>query len=202
MRLRDILGRALEQTAHLWPEVQLGASWVHGASAILANDKHLSAELVERQYHHWIGELEEQRSDANLSVSLRDAATHFIKVTSGYGSDLFHCYRIAGLPRTNNALEQAFGSLRYHERRASGRKVASPSLVLSGCVRMAASAYTRKHAVTKAMLADVPHASWRRERAALEQRRQSRCLRFRFRRDPSGYLAELEKKAGKQNVPS
>lgn len=37
---------------------------------------------------------------------------------SSYGANLFHCYQIADLPRTNNALKQVFGSLRYHERRA------------------------------------------------------------------------------------
>lgn len=157
--------------------------------------------MVERRYHAWIGDLKAQCNDASRSCVLREAASHFIKVTASYGSDLFHCYRIEDLPRTNNALEQAFGSLRYHERRASGRKVASPSLVLSGCVRMAASAYTRTHTVTKRMLADVPHASWRRERALIERRRQSRCLRFRFRKNPRAYLAELEKKGDKLNVP-
>lgn len=197
-----MLARALERTAHLWPEVQLGASWVHGASAILANNDGLHADLVELNYYDWIVQLEEQCSHTSLSSSMRQAASHFIKVTHSYGEDLFHCYRIDGLPRTNNALEQAFGSLRYHERRASGRKVASPSLVLGGCVRMAASAFTRKHTVTQKMLADVPHTSWRRERASLERRRQSRCLRFRFRKNPAEYLTELEKKGDKLNVPS
>jgi hypothetical protein len=174
---------------------------VHGASAILANEKGLDADLVELNYYDWVVQLEEQCSDTSLSQPLRRAASHFIRVTHSYGEDLFHCYRVQDLPRTNNALEQAFGSLRYHERRASGRKVASPSLVLSGCVRMAASAYTRTHTVTKRMLAEVPHASWRRERALIERRRQSRCLRFRFRKNPKIYLAELEKEAHKLNVP-
>lgn len=190
-----MLARALERTAHLWPEVQLGGSWVHRASAILANNDGLDADLVELNYYDWIVQLEEQCSDTSLSPSTRQAAPHFIKVTQSYGEDLCHCCRIDDLPHTNNALEQAFGSLLYHERRASGRKVASPSLVLGGCVRVAASAFTRKHTVTHKMLADVPHTSRRRERASLERRRQSRCLRFRFRKNPASYLAELEKRA-------
>lgn len=151
-----MLGRALERTAVLWPDVELGASWVHGASAILANVDELPAEEVAERYQDWTSRLANASGDASLSHLLREAAAHFVKVTNGYGPDLFHCYRISGLPRTNNALEQAFGSLRYHERRASGRKVASPSLVLSGCVRMAAAAFTRTHTVTKEMLAAVP----------------------------------------------
>ena len=50
----------------------------------------------------------------------------------------YRCYDVADLPRTNNALEQAFGSHRYHERRASGRKGASPALVLRGGARLLA----------------------------------------------------------------
>ena len=41
------------------------------------------------------------------------------------------CYDVPGLPRTDNALEQLFGSTRHHERRCTGRKVASPSPVLA-----------------------------------------------------------------------
>lgn len=197
-----MLERALQRTATLWPDVELGASWVHAASSILANSDALPADLVAGRYQDWIGRLELESSAASLSAALREAASHFIRVTRGYGLDLFHCYRIPGLPRTNNALEQAFGSLRYHERRASGRKVASPSLVLSGCVRMAAAVFTRTRTVTQEMLATVPHASWRGERAALEQRRQSRCLRFRFRKNPTAFLAELETACDKLNVPS
>jgi len=43
-----------------------------------------------------------------------------------YWPGLFHCYDVPELPRTDNDLEQLLGSHRYHERRASGRKVASP----------------------------------------------------------------------------
>lgn len=197
-----MLDRALERTAALWPEVELGASWVQGASSILANTEGLSADLVAQRYQAWIGRLEQESSDTSLSGAVRQAASHFIKVTRGYGPDLFHCYRIPGLPRTNNALEQAFGSLRYHERRASGRKVASPSLVLSGCVRMAAAVFTRTRTVTQDMLAAVPYASWYSERAALEQRRQLRCLRFRFRKNPAAYLTKLELACDELNVPS
>lgn len=197
-----MLGRALAQTAALWPDVELGASWVHGASAILANVDELPAEVVAERYQDWISRLVQASNDTCMSGLLREAAAHFVKVTSGYGLDLFHCYRIPGLPRTNNALEQAFGSLRYHERRASGRKVASPTLVLSGCVRMAAAAFTRTHTVTQDMLAAVPPSRWRTERAAIERRRQSRCQRFRFRKNPSSYLAQLETACGKLNVPS
>ena len=52
---------------------------------------------------------------------------HFLKVTQSYRVGLFRCYDSADLPRTNNDLEHAFASHRYHERRASGRRRGPPS---------------------------------------------------------------------------
>lgn len=196
-----MLGRALERTAKLWPDVVQAERWVHEAGAILANHDMARAWTVKRRYWKWIRHLERAIGQDGLTSALREAASHFVKVTRSYGSDLFHCYRIAGLPRTNNALEQAFGSLRYHERRASGRKVASPSLVLSGCVRMSAALYTRTQSVTLEMLAAVPHDSWRATRAELERRRQARCLRYRFRKNPKDYLAGLEETCDELSLP-
>ena len=123
-------------------------------------------------------------------------------MTRSYGDDLFHCYNVPGLPRTNNALEQTFGSVRYHERRASGRKVASPSLVTDGSVRVPASLYTRTAPVTVQMLASVPHERWRERRAELERQHQGRRQRCRFRKQPERYLAALEQAVGKFTLPS
>jgi hypothetical protein len=71
---------------------------------------------------------------------------HFQKVTRSYWPGLLHCYQLPDGPRTKNELEQCFGAHRYHERRATGRKGASPALVLRGAVRMAAWAATRLRA--------------------------------------------------------
>ncbi len=49
---------------------------------------------------------------------------------------MFHCYDVADLPRTNNELEHCFGSVRYSERRASGRRGAIAALVVRGPVRV------------------------------------------------------------------
>ena len=54
------------------------------------------------------------------------------KVTARWWPGLFERYSSADIPRTNNDLEHLFGSHRYHERRASGRKEASPGLVVMG----------------------------------------------------------------------
>lgn len=200
--MRDILGRALERTASLWPQVERGAQWIQKAAAILANRDQASARTVLRRYRCWLAQLEQDSQHAGLCEHLRKAAQCFLQVTRSYGTDLFHCYRIAGLPRTNNALEQTCGSLRSHERRASGRKVASPSLVTTGSARLPAALYTRTQSVTVAMLSALPHERWRTARADLDQRRRARCLRYRFRSNPDAYLAQLEQACDKLTLPS
>jgi hypothetical protein len=68
---------------------------------------------------------------------------HFGKVTRSYWPGLFPCYDSADIPRTNNDLGHLFGSHRYHERRAGGRKQATPGLVVQGSVRVVSSLATR-----------------------------------------------------------
>ena len=65
--------------------------------------------------------LREMRKEQATAGPLPPAVAHFLKVSASYWPGLFHCYDVAGLPRTNNDLEQYFGSARYHQRRASGR---------------------------------------------------------------------------------
>lgn len=168
------------------------------ASTILDNADGASAQTVRRRYEQWLQELE--RDD--VLPPLRESARHFLRVTRSYGEHLFYCYQIDGLPRTNNALEQTFGCVRYHERRASGRKVASPSLVTDGSVRVPAMLYTRAATVTVQMLASVPHTRWRARRAELERQHEARRMRCRFRKHPEQYLAALEQEVDKLTLLS
>ena len=85
--------------------------------------------------------------------TLAPALVHFRKVTRSYWPGLFACYTVPELPRTNNDLEQFFGAYRYHDRRTTGRKVASPSLVLNGSFCVMAAAATRLHPYSAADLA-------------------------------------------------
>jgi hypothetical protein len=127
--------------------------------------------------------------------TLADAVDHFMKVTASYRLGLFHCYRVTDLPRTNNTLEQLFGAHRHHERRATGRKTASPALVLRGAVRLIAGVVTRVRPVSRRELAAADRQRWMALRASLEHRRQARVMRCRFRRDPHAFLTRLEQLA-------
>jgi hypothetical protein len=133
---------------------------------------------------------------------LGSAVAHFLKVTRSYWPGLFHCYEVADLPRTNNDLEQFFGSYRYHERRASGRKGASPALVLRGAARLLAAAAPRQRCRTAKDLAEVNRPEWSRLRAELETRRQRRTERTRFRRNSQAFLSQLEDQLLQPTLPS
>ena len=105
------------------------------------------------------------------------------------------------LPRTNNDWEHRFGSQRYHERRASGRKAASPGLVVMGSVRVVAGLATRLRPEEGLELPSGYVARWREIRTGLAKRQEARRQQRRFRRAPVTYLQQLEELAAKLSLP-
>ncbi len=93
------------------------------------------------------------------------------------------------------------GSHRYHERRSSGRKTASPALVVRGTVRLIAAVATRLRRYTARELAPADTEEWRTLRTELEECRRTRTLQRRFRRDPERYLTQLEQQLVKLTLP-
>jgi hypothetical protein len=172
--------------------------WVHRAAHILGQVGCGEA-TVRAQLGGLLGAVRRHRAAVG---ALGGAVDHFLKVSRSYWPGLFACYGTPALPRTNNDLEQAFGSHRYHERRATGRKGASPGLVLRGSARLVAGLATRAGAGTVADLAAADGQRWQRLRAAMEQRRQRRVERRRFRRDPDGYLKDLENRLNQSRLPA
>jgi hypothetical protein len=164
----------------------------------LANKKGLDAAGVRRRYRGLIASLARHRASCG---GLAASFDHFRKVTRSYWAGLFRCYEVEGLPRTNNDLEQFFGSYRYHERRASGRKVACPGTVVRGSVRLVAAAATRLRRIEVADLIPSDLPAWRSLREALERRQAVRTLGRRFRRDPAAYLKSLEDALIKKVLP-
>ena len=117
---------------------------------------------------------------------------HFRKVTTSYGDGLFQCYQVKDLPHTNNDLEQYFGTARHVERRVTGRKRASPTLVVRGSVRVMAAGASRLVSFSAADLQLTDVAVWQALRQTLNYRHEGRRRQLRFRRDPQAYLASLE----------
>ena len=198
LRLKGLIDRGLAQTGPLWPAVRVAFAWVHRAAHVLGTEG-ASAAAVRARLAGLLGAMRRHRAKAGR---LATAVDRFLKVTRSYWPGLFACYGGPDVPRTNNALEQAFGTHRYHERRASGRKGASPALVLRGSARLLARLANKHREVTAADLAAADPARCRQLRAALEQRRQRRVERSRFRRDPDAYLRGLETKLIQARLPS
>jgi hypothetical protein len=198
-RLHSSLKKALAETAALWPELEVSYLWVHQAARILDNSQNLDHQEVKQRFAGLLGAMSHHRQKAG---TLEPAVDHFLKVTRSYWPGLFHCYKVPDLPRTNNDLEQFFGSHRYHECRTNGRKTASPSLVLRGSVQLIAATASRLQTFSATDLAPSNLQAWTELRRELEQRRHTRTLQRRFRRDPAGYLAQLEQDFLQLSLPA
>jgi hypothetical protein len=141
-RLQQLLRRGLEETSALWPAVRASYQWVKRVARILKNEEHLPAKQVRRRLTQLLVRVRRAAATADeptVAAGLR----HFLKVTKSYRPGLFYGYDSADLPRTNHDLEHAFGSHRYHERRSSGRRQASPGLVVTGSARVISGLATR-----------------------------------------------------------
>jgi hypothetical protein len=105
-----VIQRALERTGPLWPDLEVAYGQVWAVARILANEAELSGAGVRQAMETAVAGMKPQ---AGQSAWLQQALAEFRKVTASYWSGLFHCYEVAGLGRTNNDLEQFFGSWRW-----------------------------------------------------------------------------------------
>jgi hypothetical protein len=184
-----MVDRGLHDTASLWPAIRTAYRWVHSAAHLLDNPAGESGAKLRQRFRGLLGAMQHWRDRAG---TLAPGIQHFLKVTRSYWPGLFHCYDIAGLPRTNNDLEHIFGTHRYHERRTTGRKTGSPTVVIRGSVRVVAATATHLHTFSADDLVVTDPSDWMALRHELDQRRHSRVLQRRFRRNPEAYLARLE----------
>jgi hypothetical protein len=196
--MRAFLTKGLTKTAPLWSDVEQGYTWVHKAAHLLSNDEKQTTAEVRQAYEDLLAEMERTPTS---SKTLATMLSTFRKVTTSYWPGLFHCYDQANLPRTNNDLEQYFGSARYHERRATGRKQASPGMVIRGAVRVVASVASRLHPFSGPELCPTDLTQWRTLRSELNHRHEARRMQYRFRTSPEQYLIALEEKLSKERLP-
>jgi len=189
----------LAATAADWPAIRTAYRWVHQAAHLLANHDDQPDDTVRADYAALLRTMGEQQATVG---TLGSAVTHFQKVTASYTDGLFHCYAVPDLPRTNNDLEQCFGAVRYHERRATGRKGAVPGVVVRGAVRVVAVLATRERRFAAAELQLTDRPAWQALRDQLAYRQAARCAQLRFRKDPETYLAALEARLSQSGLLS
>jgi hypothetical protein len=188
VQLRGVVATGLFATARLWPPLQTAQRWLHRAAHVLANDERVDAATVETWYRRILTDMLRDRRDETVAAW----ATHFSSVTQSYWRGLFHCYAVPELPRTNNELEQYFGAVRHHERRATGHKRPTAALAVRGSVRAVAAVATRRGVWRAQELRPTSIEAWRSLRERLEARHMARRAARRFRRDPATYLKQLE----------
>ena len=188
----------LEATEKLWSAIQQAYAWLHQAAHLLANAEQRDVTALQQEYQQLLQTMTQQQ---DLLGELASAVGHFRKVTASYWDGLFQCYQVKDLPRTNNDLEQYFGSARHVERRVTGRKRASPTLVVRGSVRVVAAGATRLISFSAADLRPIEVAAWRALRQQLDYRHEGRRRQLRFRRDPQAYLAALEQRLIRSSLP-
>jgi hypothetical protein len=193
------VAKGLAATAAMWPGIRTAFGWVHGVATLLENEDELSGSEVRCQVEELLAEIADQQMTVG---TVQPAVAHFLKVSASYWPGLFYCYGIAGLPRTNNDLEQYFGSARYHQRRASGRIHATAATVVRGSVRVLASTASRLSCFGEYDLRHPDLERWGSLRRSLELRQEARRQQGRFRKDPAAYLATLETMLLKRSLPS
>jgi hypothetical protein len=188
-KLARLLRVGLATTASLFAPVRLADQWIHQAAHILGNPNNLASSDVRQEYEAFLSHLRDYPSTAD---SVADGIAHFLNVTASYAPNLFTCYDLPEIPRTNNDLEQTFGKVRHAERRVTGRKAGSPLVVVRGPVHVLASVVTSTGQFSPQMICSYDYQSWRSLRQEVEQRHLLRIHQWQFRRDPSAFLAPLE----------
>jgi hypothetical protein len=189
----------LTATEQFWPPLRQAYAWLYQAAHLLANAEQHDVSTLQQEYEQLMEIMTQQQDRLG---TLAPAVAHFRKVTQSYWDGLFHCYQVKDLPRTNNDLEHYFGTARHIERRVTGRKRASPTLVIRGAVRVVAAGASRLLSFSAADLRLTDVAAWQALRQHLDYRGEGRRRQLRFRRDPQAYLASLEQRLLRSSLPT
>jgi len=117
------LQTALAAVASTVAEVAAGATWLQEIATILAPPpaQLQTGAQVAAALDAYLSQL------TALDCTERGAGfrRHLQKVTASYAPGLFHCYDLAGVPRTNNGMESHFRDTQRRLLRTSGQKGAS-----------------------------------------------------------------------------
>jgi hypothetical protein len=153
----------------------------------LDNETGQDAHTVQQSLSQLLNEMEHQKARVgNWQMELNTFSKSLVVIGQGYSIVMRSRVYLE-----QTMLEHVFGQLRHHQRRVTGRKVASASLVLRGSVRLVAVVATRMKTFTVQEFAAVSTENWQDVRSELQQHHSKRLQQRRFRRDPDGYLAEL-----------
>ncbi|RLC56503.1 MAG: hypothetical protein DRI30_05745 [Chloroflexi bacterium] len=134
--------------------------------------------------------LHQLQTRSDLSQPLLAFRDHLSALTRRYAPGLFHCYRIPGLPRTNNDLESLFGKVRRRTYCTSGPYHAQQLLHDYGAWLLFETIPNQHRQLER--LRRVSLDDFRQEQQRMLNHLQDRTAHRSFRRQPGNYLARLE----------
>jgi hypothetical protein len=177
--LSRLIGRALQETAPLWPDIKRAFGWVHRAAHILNNTEALPAPAVARwpvrrpvptpRVRRRLGRWRRPLPESNPQLPARPVPLPCRRRPAGH-------QQRAGKPVRFLPLLPA-----AHHRQTLG---------FLGGARPGAPG--RLPPRTASDLAAVDRTRWQAMRADISARRLQRTRGMRFRRDPEAYLRKLE----------
>jgi len=170
------LQAALAPCAPTHQELQQGAAWLRDIAYIFepVPSRPLNAAHVAGQLRDY---LDTVRRWPQATPTLAQFARHLDTVSRSYGSGLFHCYEVPGLPRTNNELESCFRDTRRRLLRITGQKgLTQRTLQRQGAWELLPQPPTE--AKIRDALRQIPAEDLAQER----QRFAVHCQRFRMQR--------------------
>jgi hypothetical protein len=144
---------------------------------------------VQQKLHRYLARLQRQR---NLPEQLVDFRQHLVEMVARWGDDLFRCYDIVGLPRTNNALESRFGRLRRDQRRITGRQFNTETLLDEGPYLVWECGKSEAKVLARLRRVAANRADYQQRYHKLRREQTQRQLAYRLRHELPQVLRELE----------
>jgi hypothetical protein len=153
-----------------------------------ARRHHRTIREVKRRVNEWVRRLKKQ-----TAADERDAqvVAHITKTVRNRWWGLFTCFRVPQLPATNNGHELFFNHFKQRQRRVTGRKSVEAFVLRYGPY----AAYLdprESFADLLARLRQVDANAFAQAQRQIRDHQARLHQPYRFRRDPTRYLKELE----------
>jgi Transposase, Mutator family len=186
------LQSALLPFTQTYQDLQQGAAWLRDIAYILepGSPQALKGEQVAAQLHGYLGAI---RCQHDVSPAICDLALHLDKVTRSYWPGLFHCYEVAGLPRTNNEIESHFRDTGRQILRITGQKgLTGRTLQRQGAWELLPRPATEAKLLDG--LSQIPPEDLAQERQRFAQHRERFRLQSRSTRQTQTQFAQLRQR--------
>jgi hypothetical protein len=186
------LQTALSQFTADYQDLQQGAQWLREIARLLEPPPEQSTvgEQVAQHLRHYLDDLCQL---PDLSPRLETFRRHLDTVSTSYWPGLFHCYDLAGLPRTDNGLESRFRDTQRRLLRTPGQRGQTRrTLQRTGAWELLPRPTTEADRL--AALRQVPPADLEKEQQRLQQHRDRFRLHTRSARLADAQLDRLRQR--------